>query len=65
MGLVRIDWHGGVATLVLDRPARHNALTPDLLDDLLAAMKAAQPNAKAMKAAKPVAQTLQYRYVAY
>lgn len=45
MGLVRIDWHGGIATLVLDRPARHNALTPDLLDDLLAAMKAAQEGA--------------------
>jgi len=45
MGLVRTDWHGGVATLVLDRPARHNALTPDLLADLLAAIRAAEERA--------------------
>jgi 2-(1,2-epoxy-1,2-dihydrophenyl)acetyl-CoA isomerase len=46
MGLVRIEWQEDrVATVVLDRPARHNALTPDLLADLLAAVREVEERA--------------------
>lgn len=39
MALVRTHWQDRVATVVLDRPDRHNALTPALLDDLRAALR--------------------------
>ena len=34
--LVRLERRGAVAILSLNRPARHNALVPELLSDLLA-----------------------------
>lgn len=37
--LVSLDIADQVATITLDRPARHNALVPELLEDLLAAIK--------------------------
>jgi 2-(1,2-epoxy-1,2-dihydrophenyl)acetyl-CoA isomerase len=37
-GLVRLDWQDEVAIISLNRPARHNALIPELLLDLLAAL---------------------------
>ena len=39
MALVRTHWQDRVATVVLDRPERHNALTPALLDDLRAVLR--------------------------
>jgi enoyl-CoA hydratase len=39
---VRYEAEGGVATLTLDRPERLNAIAPDLIDDLLAALRRAQ-----------------------
>ena len=40
MGLVRVEpLEGGVVRLVLARPGMHNALVPELLDDLLAALR--------------------------
>jgi 2-(1,2-epoxy-1,2-dihydrophenyl)acetyl-CoA isomerase len=40
--LVRVDDDGGVRTLTLARPERHNALVPELLDDLVAAIEDGQ-----------------------
>jgi enoyl-CoA hydratase/carnithine racemase len=37
--LVRLERRGAVAILSLNRPARHNALVPELLSDLLAALE--------------------------
>ena len=42
MDLVRLHWRDRVATLTLDRPDRHNALVPELLDDLVGAIGAAR-----------------------
>jgi 3-hydroxypropionyl-coenzyme A dehydratase len=39
---VRYDVSGGVATLALDKPETRNALSDDLLDDLLAALEQAR-----------------------
>ncbi|MEJ8574851.1 enoyl-CoA hydratase/isomerase family protein [Microbaculum marinum] len=39
--LVTLDVAGGVATVTLDRPERHNALVPELLEDLRAAIAGA------------------------
>jgi enoyl-CoA hydratase len=39
---VRVEVGEGVATLTLDRPERRNAITPELVDDLLAALATAQ-----------------------
>lgn len=39
--LVRLACADGIATLTLNRAARHNALVPDLLDDLLTGLDAA------------------------
>lgn len=36
--LVAVDDRGPVRTITLDRPARHNALVPELLDDLVDAL---------------------------
>ncbi len=45
--LVRTEIAEGVARLTLDRPARHNSLVPELLEDLRAAIEAVQDNADA------------------
>ncbi len=37
--LVKLERHGGIAVLSLNRPARHNALVPALLSDLLNALQ--------------------------
>ncbi|WP_018699506.1 enoyl-CoA hydratase/isomerase family protein [Amorphus coralli] len=42
MDHVRLSWRDRVATLTLDRQGRHNALVPDLLDDLVAGIGAAR-----------------------
>jgi enoyl-CoA hydratase/carnithine racemase len=39
--MVRLESIGGVAVLSLDRPARHNALVPELLGELLEALDSA------------------------
>jgi len=39
--LALLDIADGVATITLNRPERHNALVPELLDDLIAAVRAA------------------------
>lgn len=40
MALVGLGWLGKAAVLTLDRPERHNALVPELLEDLRAAIAA-------------------------
>src|SRR4051812_1027119 len=40
--MVRYEVDGGVATITLDQPERRNALSDELLDDLLAAFAAAR-----------------------
>ncbi|HSD77683.1 MAG TPA: crotonase/enoyl-CoA hydratase family protein [Solirubrobacteraceae bacterium] len=42
---VRSETAGAVVTLTLDRPARRNAITRELADDLLAALRAAEADA--------------------
>ncbi len=37
--MVKLQRHGAVAILSLNRPERHNALVPELLNDLLAALE--------------------------
>ena len=43
---VRTEIADGVARLTLDRPARHNSLVPELLDDLRAAIEAVRDDAR-------------------
>jgi 2-(1,2-epoxy-1,2-dihydrophenyl)acetyl-CoA isomerase len=50
-GLVRVATRDGIARITLARPARHNALVPDLIDGVLAALDA-------VAAADPVALVL-------
>ncbi len=39
MALIRFERSGPITTLTLNRPERHNALVPELLDELLAALQ--------------------------
>jgi methylglutaconyl-CoA hydratase len=41
MSLVRVEDDGGVRTLTLNRPEKRNALTPELQEELIAALEAA------------------------
>ena len=42
MSLVRVEDDGGVRTITLNRPEKRNALTPELQDELIAAIEGAQ-----------------------
>ena len=42
MSFVRVEDRAGVRTLTLDRPERRNALTPDLMEELIAALGGAE-----------------------
>jgi methylglutaconyl-CoA hydratase len=42
MGLVRVEDDGGVRTITLNRPEKRNALTPELQDELTAALEGAE-----------------------
>ena len=42
MSLVRVEDAGGVRTLTLNRPERRNALTPELMEELIAALAGAE-----------------------
>lgn len=42
MSLVRVEDDGGVRTITLNRPEKRNALTPELQDELIAAMEGAE-----------------------
>jgi len=42
MALVRVEDEGGVRTITLNRPGKRNALTPELQDELTAALQGAE-----------------------
>jgi methylglutaconyl-CoA hydratase len=42
MSLVRVEDEGGVRTITLNRPEKRNALTPELQEELIAAIEAAE-----------------------
>jgi enoyl-CoA hydratase/carnithine racemase len=46
--LIALRLDGGVATLTLNRPERHNSLVPALLNDFLAALDDAEENAQVL-----------------